>query len=85
MRRSAACLALSLGLLGGCAGLPSLDGRVASSALTDTAGTALGQAVAPLLAEHPGKSGVYALADGRDAFAARALLANSAQRSLDVQ
>jgi putative cardiolipin synthase len=90
MRRPAACLALSLslalpGLLTGCASLPSQDGRVASSALLDTAGTALGQAVAPLLAAHPGKSGVYALADGRDAFAARAVLANAAQRSLDVQ
>ena len=85
MRRSAACLGLSLSLLAGCAGLPSLDGRVVSSALLDTAGTALGKAVAPLLAEHPGKSGVYALADGRDAFAARVVLANAAQRSVDVQ
>ncbi|MDB5917380.1 MAG: hypothetical protein JWR40_1614 [Massilia sp.] len=85
MRRPAICLGLSLSLLAGCAGLPSLDGRIASSALLDTAGTALGQAVAPLLAEHPGKSGLYALADGRDAFAARAVLANAAQRSLDVQ
>ena len=93
MRRPAACLgsslslalALTLSLLTGCADLPPQDGRVASSALLDTAGTALGQAMAPLLAAHPGKSGVYALADGRDAFAARAVLANSAQSSLDVQ
>ena len=93
MRRPAACLrwslsfalASTLSLLSGCADLPPQDGRVASSALLDTAGTALGQAMAPLLAAHPGKSGVYALADGRDAFAARAVLANSAQSSLDVQ
>jgi putative cardiolipin synthase len=34
---------------------------------------------------HPGESGVFALRDGRDAFAARALLADAAQRTLDVQ
>ena len=72
-------------MLGGCAGLPPQEGRIASSALLDTAGTAIGQAVAPLLVAHPGRSGVYALVDGRDAFAARAVLANSARRSLDVQ
>lgn len=72
-------------LLAGCAGLPSLEGRSASAAFTDTADTPIGMAVAPLLAVHPGLSGVYALADGRDAFAARAVLANSAKRSLDVQ
>ena len=72
-------------LLAGCAGLPSLEGRSASAAFTDTANTPIGMAVAPLLAAHPGLSGVYLLADGRDAFAARAVLANSAKRSLDVQ
>ncbi|MCO5101344.1 MAG: phospholipase D family protein [Burkholderiaceae bacterium] len=34
---------------------------------------------------HPGKSGVFALADGRDAFAARVLLADASERSLDIQ
>ena len=77
-------LLLSL-LLAGCAALPSLDGRVASTVITDTAHTQLGTAIAPLTAQHPGVSGIYPLADGRDAFAARALLAGAAQRSLDVQ
>ena len=72
-------------LLAGCAGLPSLAGRTPSAALTDTGATRLGLAVAPLAAAHPGVSGVYALADGRDAFSARALLAKAAERSLDVQ
>ncbi|WLI89642.1 phospholipase D family protein [Massilia sp. R2A-15] len=72
-------------LSAGCAGLPSLEGRGASRAFTDTAGAPLGMAVAPLVAAHPGQSGVYALADGRDAFAARAVLANAATRSLDIQ
>jgi hypothetical protein len=35
------CIALLL-LLGGCAGLPKLDSRTASTALTDTAETRLG-------------------------------------------
>lgn len=34
---------------------------------------------------HPGLSGIHALADGRGAFAARALLIEAAERSLDVQ
>ena len=34
---------------------------------------------------HPGISGIYPLPDARDAFAARALLAQSAERTLDVQ
>jgi putative cardiolipin synthase len=84
-RFHAFCLSLAFSLLAGCASLPSLEGRSASSALSDTASTELGLAITPLVAEHPGKSGVYALADGHDAFAARAVLANTAQRSLDVQ
>jgi putative cardiolipin synthase len=34
---------------------------------------------------HPGLSGIYPLRDARDAFAARVLLARTAERSLDVQ
>jgi putative cardiolipin synthase len=79
------CLVLAIALQAGCSGLPSLAGRTASTALTDTASTPLGLAVAPLVAAHPGQSGVYALAEGRDAFAARAVLAHAAKRSLDVQ
>lgn len=79
-----ACVALAIALAG-CAGLPSLAGRTASTALSDTAATPLGVAIAPLAAAHPGKSGLYSLVDGREAFAARAVLANAAHRSLDVQ
>jgi len=39
----------------------------------------------PSVLAHPGKSGIYALPRGRDAFAARGLLAAAAERSLDVQ
>jgi len=74
-----------LGLLGGCAGLPKLEGRVASAALTDTADTRLGRGVQAAAAQHPGRSGIYPLEIPQDAFAARVLLVRAAERSLDVQ
>jgi len=73
-------------LLAGCATtLPSLEGRTASTAFTDTASTRLGRALADDVAAHPGKTGVHTAGQARDAFAARALLAAAADRSLDVQ
>src|SRR3954462_7655608 len=71
MRRILCVLALTLGA---CASLQDA-GRAPSSALTDTTGTRLRGALASAVAAHPGKSGGYALAQGRDA----------AERSLDVQ
>lgn len=73
-------------LLAGCT-LPPLEGRTHSSApsAAETADTPLGRALAPLLAAHPGRSGIHPLSDPRDAFAARAMLANAAERTLDVQ
>ena len=70
--------------LGACASLPSAK-RSPSYALADTTGTRLGRALAPALAAHPGLSGIHPLGDGRDAFAARVLLARAAERTLDVQ
>jgi putative cardiolipin synthase len=73
-------------LLAGCAtSLPSLEGRRATTALTDTTGTRLGRVLADDVAAHPGKTGVHPLGKPRDAFATRALLAAAADRSLDVQ
>jgi putative cardiolipin synthase len=82
-----AALLLAAAALAGCGSLPSLDGRGASSALTgsQTMATRLGAAVGPLVSAHPGQTGVYPLEEGIDAFAARVMLANTAQRSLDVQ
>jgi putative cardiolipin synthase len=79
-----ALLALSLALTS-CSSLPPLEGRVASNAIVDTDDTRLGKALLPLTMAHPGLAGIHALADGRDAFAARAVLAQAADRSLDVQ
>jgi cardiolipin synthase C len=72
-------------LLAGCAGLPSLEGRQPSTAVTDTADTRLGKALQEGVAAHPGLSGIYALASPQDAFVARVVLARRAERSLDVQ
>jgi putative cardiolipin synthase len=66
-------------------GLPSLEGRSLSTALTDTGATRLGNAVSPLAEAHRGMSGILALRDSRETFAARVRLARAAERSLDVQ
>lgn len=71
--------------LSSCSALPPLEGRVASTAMTDTDNTRLGKAILPLTEAHPGLVGIHGLEDGRDAFAARAVLAQAADRSLDVQ
>ena len=74
---------LGLALLSGC-GLPPLEGRAVSTARFDTDDTRLGRAITPLVEAHPGTSGVHPLADGLDAYAARVLLARTAERTLDV-
>jgi putative cardiolipin synthase len=78
-------LALCPELVGGCTNLPTRDAVSTSSALLETADTRIGRAVSPLVAGHPGTSGIHPLRDGQDAFAARILLAEAAERSLDVQ
>ena len=47
--------------------------------------TTLASACLPLTREHPGLSGIDPLREGHDAFAARVLLAESAERTVDVQ
>jgi len=85
LRIGAGVLVVAAAATHGCTSLPPLGARTASVALADTANTRLGQAVAPLAAGHPGLSGIHTLSDGRDAFASRVLLAQGAERSLDVQ
>ncbi|WP_244193948.1 phospholipase D family protein [Bordetella genomosp. 12] len=67
--------------------LPSQEGRELSSGLpqADATATRLGQAIAPRVAQHPGLTGIHSLPDAYDAFAARMVLARTAQRTLDVQ
>ncbi len=52
---------------------------------TPTTETRLSRSVGPRARLHPGQSGVVELRDGRDAFAARVLLADTAERTLDLQ
>src|ERR1700694_5855947 len=78
-------LCLGAGLIGGCSALPSLEDRSMSTTLFDTRDTKLGKAISPMVDSHPGVSGIYPLPDARDAFAARALLAQGAERTLDVR
>lgn len=69
----------------GCATLPTGFERPISHALSDTQETTLGQYVAAQAKPFPGQSGFHLLATGLDAFTARAVLAESAQRSIDAQ
>jgi putative cardiolipin synthase len=89
LRRGAAlgilALGLSVVLIRASSTLPSLDYRSASFTQLDTGDTRLGKAITPLVDTHPGKSGIYPLPSGPDAFAARVLLARAAERTLDIQ
>jgi putative cardiolipin synthase len=60
--------------------------RVASTALVNTTDTALGKKYSPERARHPeGESGFHPLDDGIEALAARLLLVEQAERSIDIQ
>ena len=67
------------------AGLPDIRDRVPSQAITNGADTALGRTFASDLDAHPNQNGIYELPHGLDAFAARAVLAEKAERSIDTQ
>ena len=72
-------------LLAACGALPATPDKPVSLALADTQATRLGRATESLVRAHPGEAGMLALADGREAFAARVRLAEAAERSIDVQ
>jgi putative cardiolipin synthase len=82
--RSLALVALLLPLAG-CASLPSLEGRPESRALVAAPGTPIVDVLAPIVAEHPGLTGIYPLRTGLQAFAARVALIDAAAVSLDLQ
>ncbi len=64
---------------------PSARGAASQVLPLQPAQTAIDRQLAPLLAAHPGQSGVAFLSDGLDAFAARAVITEQAGRSLDLQ
>ena len=65
--------------------LPDNAERRRSSAMADGESTQLGKGFHQDLAKHPGRSGVFLLGNGLDAFVAHALLARRAERSIDLQ
>lgn len=71
--------------LSGCASLPEGFNKTASFAVTDTSNTKLGQWLEPDLDARQGQSGFYLLPEGEDAFAARLLLIEDSEKTIDVQ
>ena len=72
-------------LVGGCASLPDHTEYSESHALHGTETTRLGQIGQAMLKAHPGESGFRPLRNGVDALLWRIVLAEAAERSLDVQ
>src|SRR4029450_12974399 len=86
LRSAIALLAAGLAaLLAGCASLPPLEGRTATTAVADTSQTLLGRVLGADVAARPGKTGVHAIPGPHDAFAAPVALATVAEKSLDAQ
>ena len=80
------CLALGLVLtLNACASIDFTAPKSQSHALTDTDTTQLGESLAYSHGYPEGHSGFHLLSDAIDALAVRLLVADAAQRSLDVQ
>jgi len=73
--------------LGACATAkwPENTGRTESYAFEDTQETALSRAYESRSKGHAGESGFHHLSNGLDAFVARAVLADVAERSIDTQ
>ncbi len=67
------------------AGLPDASGKPRSEAMSGAEGSHLGRLFSPLEAANPGRSGVLEIPNGRDAFAARAVLARQAELGIDAQ
>ena len=75
----------TLALTAGCATLPDNSRSAKSHSLTSTQDTRIGQGIAAAAAAHPKQSGFFVLSSGLDAFVARAVLAQAAERSIDAQ
>lgn len=65
--------------------LPDISSRPETLAITDGADTTLGREYVEQTSSHPGETGVFLLGDGRDAFVARGVLSELAEKSIDVQ
>ena len=73
-------------LQAGCASLPDISDRPKSYAISDSSETSLAKSVFQNEKQAgPGESGFLLLGEGLDAFVARAVLADRAERSIDAQ
>ena len=68
-----------------CASIPKDIDKPTSFSFQDTNNTQLGKTIQPLVKNQGSKSGLLPLAGGVDAFTARYILANAAERSIDAQ
>ena len=80
-----AVLLVFSGLMAGCATVSFDRPKPASTAITDTADTPIGQYAASIKTLHNGNSGFYPLWEGMDALGVRLRLAESAAKSIDLQ
>lgn len=79
-------LLAALAVMAGCASIDFDYLKTSSFVLPDTEDTYLGAHIADVIVDQPdGYSGFYALADGIDALAARLLLIDHAEVSVDIQ
>lgn len=84
--RYASLVMVALIFVSGCATIDHDYPRTASSFIPDTADTYLGRTIAPIVAKMPqDQSGFLPLRDGIDALAARLVLAQQAEKSIDLQ
>ena len=83
--RSIFFIFLVTALLSSCASLPENTGRTESHSFTDVEQTLLGSGLAEQPEYQLGKDGFIMLGSGLDAFVARAVLAEVAELSIDVQ
>ena len=76
-----------LGLLfaSGCGSVDFDTPKTESYVIQDTQETSLGQTAQKAVSQHPGESGFYLLIDGVHSLAARIMLAERAERSIDTQ
>jgi len=72
-------------LFTGCTTLAPVYDRPSTYALHPSTESALGRVALPQAQEHPDKTGVISIEDGRVAFGVRVSLARSAERSIDIQ
>ncbi|MFM0339740.1 phospholipase D family protein [Paraburkholderia fungorum] len=72
-------------LLSACASLPPQSARTATHAIAPSTSTRLGAAFTPPKQNHPDDSAFHLLPDGVDALLTRIVLADAADRTLDLQ